>query len=143
MATRFTFLTQKLNAGHGFAALLCLTACAAEVSPAQPADDANIASIERLIAGAACTADTDCRTIGIGAKSCGGPAAYLAWSARQTDARALETAVTRYNKVQLKRQEALGLASNCAFVPDPGAVCVAAPAGGRCELARGRAATAR
>jgi hypothetical protein len=91
-------------------------------SGAEPA----LMQVHRLIGEAACTTNADCRTVAVGAKACGGPDAYLAWSARHTDAKALAAAAARYAELRRSQNEQSGRMSNCAFVSDPGARCEAA-----------------
>jgi hypothetical protein len=79
--------------------------------------------------------DADCRTSAIGAKACGGPEAYIAWSARSTDEVALNAVLADYNAAQRAAIVREGRVSNCAFVTDPGAACVASGStGGNCRL---------
>lgn len=109
---------------------------AAPVAPAVPAP-AETESIRlgrelrALIGPAACTSNAQCRTLAVGAKACGGPAGYLAWSTQGTDAERLIALATRQAQAQRREIEASGMLSNCAMVADPGAACVSA----RCELA--------
>ncbi len=93
---------------------------------ALPADVA-LAEVRQLISQAVCTTDADCRTMAIGSKACGGPEAYLAWSVRQTDPQALSAAAARHaDQQRTQNQKPGGRMSNCAWVSDPGAQCVAA-----------------
>lgn len=128
--------------------LLWLSACTTSIgSDPASAGDAAMARVEQLIGPAACSADTQCRTIALGAKACGGPLLYRAWSSRGTDSQALTNAAARYTASQRAALDASGMASNCARVADPGARCVVPPAEsassagqvigatGRCELA--------
>jgi len=87
--------------------------------------------LRALIGPAACTADSQCRSLAVGAKACGGPAGYLAWSTQGTDAQKVAALAVRQADAQRREVEASGMRSNCMFVADPGAACVA----GRCELA--------
>ena len=136
-------------------AWLSVSACAGASGP-QPTVDATLAPVEQLIGAAACVADTDCHTVALGAKACGGPSVYRAWSSRQTDPQVLAVAATRYTMTQRAQVKASGLTSNCAWVDDPGARCVAPPDGasaasaapsgqpsGRCELNVTRGAAQR
>ena len=107
------------------------------------------AAVEALIGDAACASDAQCRTVGIGAKACGGPQRYLAWSTRSTDAAALERAADRSARAAETAAAAAGILSTCRIITDPGAHCVsqtsanvAASAStgqplGRCELLAG------
>jgi len=101
--------------------------------------DANSAAlrsrIQALVGTAACSTDADCRTSAIGAKACGGPEAYIAWSAPITDEAALGSALAEYTAAQRAANLREGRVSNCEFVTDPGAVCVASGSdGGSCRL---------
>jgi hypothetical protein len=94
--------------------------------------------IERLIGDAACRDDGQCRALPLGAKPCGGPEAYVAWSTASTDARQLEALAARYREARSARNQRLGLVSDCAVVPEPPVRCVpvaGANAGGRCQAA--------
>ncbi|CAM3743583.1 hypothetical protein [Roseateles saccharophilus] len=125
---------------HLFAALLVSAALAscAQTPPPSPAASAAEPESQRLsrelqaaVGTAACTADSQCSSLAVGAKACGGPAGYLAWSSVGTDAARLKELAARLTEAQRRENVASGLRSNCAFVADPGAVCVA----GRCQLA--------
>jgi hypothetical protein len=97
-------------------------------------------SIPSLIGDAACDSDAQCRTIGVGAKACGGPDAYLAWSTKRTDEDALQALVERQAEARRKAISDKGMMSNCAFVADPGAYCEPrAGASGVCRLRSGGA----
>ena len=95
--------------------------------------------IDRLTVHRECQHDTECRSIGIGLQACGGPQAYLPWSTRSTDAKALQLAVLRYSEQRRKQIEREGEASTCAMLADPGARCErsAGAASGRCVLLAG------
>lgn len=82
-----------------------------------------LSEINELIGDAACSADTQCRTLAIGNRACGGPDAYLAWSTQKTDATTLQRAAERYNRQPLTGPTAGGRTSICTVVTDPGAVC--------------------
>jgi len=141
-----TVLASSLPA-HGSALLLSLAAlaCTAAPPPAPPpeADSAALRrQIQALVAKAPCDSDTQCRSIGVGHKACGGPAGYLAWSTRGTDEGALRALVERQARAereeeqqQQQRQTGAGRLSNCMLEPDPSARCVVAgPQGGQCQL---------
>ena len=101
-----------------------LSAHAAGNAPA--GEKESIKAITALIGDAACDSDSQCKTLAVGAKACGGPEYYLAWSTKRTDAAALREAAK--NDVTFTRNMAAnrGGASNCVFVSDPGAYCAAA-----------------
>ena len=93
--------------------------------------------IKALIGDAGCDSDAQCHSIGVGAKACGGPDGYLAWSTRNTDAVALRALTERQAQVQRDEQASSGMLSNCQFMPDPGARCVAAGGQRKCQLNTG------
>jgi hypothetical protein len=90
-------------------------------------DGAALAAVVRdLIGTAACTDDAQCRTLPYGAKPCGGPQSYLAWSTLGTDEAALRTAAEKFAAWQREEQRANGTVSDCMLVADPGAYCAPA-----------------
>lgn len=117
------------------AALVLVTLAFAGAPPSRAAGNApagekeSIKAITALIGDAACDSDSQCKTLAVGAKACGGPEYYLAWSTKRTDAAALGE--TAKSDLSAPRNMAAnrGGASNCVFVTDPGAYC--APAAGR------------
>lgn len=125
-------------------AAFTLASCA-QSTPTAPAPVASQPESQRLsneltslIGPATCTADSQCRTVPVGAKACGGPAGYLAWSTTGTDAQRLTDLAARQAVASKQESTARGMVSTCSMVTDPGAACVA----GRCQLNTG-AASAR
>ena len=104
---------------------MALTAACANGQP-QANVPPSTTTVRGLIGDAACDSDAQCRTIPIGAKACGGPEAYLAWSLARTDERALRAEADRHAKAARLDAAAKGMASNCAVVVDPGAYCALA-----------------
>jgi hypothetical protein len=96
---------------------------------AAPAGDI-LAQIRALIGDAACTDNSQCHTLAIGARPCGGPQAYLPWSSAKTDGAALAVLGERFKKEREAAIAASGEMSTCQFLPDPGASCRA----GTCQL---------
>lgn len=111
--------------------------------PARPAAEPESQRLARelraVIGPAACTADSQCRTLPVGAKACGGPAGYWAWSTEGTDAEKLVAVAQRQSTAQKREIEASGMSSDCRVITDPGAACVA----NRCELSNKPGNTAR
>lgn len=112
-------------------------ACAATASgPAKPKPVSvpppgdTLAQIRALIGDAACSDSSQCHTLPIGARPCGGPQAYLPWSSAHTDGAALAELAERFKKEREAALAASGELSDCRFFPDPGAVCRA----GTCQL---------
>ena len=132
-----------------------LWACAAGSSSTQPLPGAPSASagpssasthtavllqeIEREIGDAACDTQAQCHTIGVGAKACGGPEVYLAWSGRVTNAARLTELVSRHRDARRLENERSGRLSDCRVTPDPGAVCRGRAQDGKrvCQLGQG------
>jgi hypothetical protein len=113
--------------------LACATcvACAAAARPkAAAANGDTLAQIRALIGAAACTDASQCHTLALGARPCGGPQAYLPWSSAQTDGAALAGLGAQYRQEREAAIAASGELSTCRFLPDPGAVCRA----GTCQL---------
>jgi hypothetical protein len=120
-----------------------IAACAAgDPSSAGPV---SAASIEALIGDAACDSDAQCHTVAVGAKACGGPQRYLAWSSQRTDGATLRSVAEREALAARAKVESSGVMSNCAMVTDPGAYCAAPEAAGRSAApgASARAAAGR
>ncbi len=127
------------------ALVLCsFVACAGEiVAPTPPMRSSAewLEAIEREIGDAACETSAQCRTIGVGAKACGGPEAYLAWSSAVSDPARLAALVSRHREARRQEVERSGMLSDCQITPDPGAVCTGHAKDGKrvCQLGqRGR-----
>jgi hypothetical protein len=85
----------------------------------------------RALAGAAtCTESSQCRTLAVGSKPCGGPERYLPYSLSGTDEKALRALGEQYKAERQAANKAGGMISNCRHQLDPGAVCVS----GTCQL---------
>jgi len=115
---------------------------AAPVSPSAPApaqapaakQDDLLAQIRGLIGTASCTDASQCRTLPIGARACGGPEGYLAYSTSSAPEAELKALAERHKQQRADFHAKSGMMSNCRYMPDPGAVCVA----GTCQLAAGK-----
>lgn len=85
-------------------------------------------NIRLYINNISCSDSAECKTVGYGAKLCGGPAVYLPYSRRSDNENSFLNEVVEYNGLSriyadyISRK--LGIASDCALVRDPGAVCV-------------------
>ncbi|PWF40445.1 hypothetical protein [Massilia glaciei] len=96
---------------------------------------ATLAQMRAAVGGAACTASSQCATIAVGARPCGGPEAYFAYSSATTDAASLQGLAERYRAERKATHVASGMVSDCRLITNPGAQCMA----GTCQL--GSAAT--
>ena len=108
----------------------CALQPAAQTSTPQPAQHdavaASRAALTRVLV-LSCREDADCATVGVGARSCGGPEQYLAYAWRATSAPALQRAAQEHARLRKKQLEERGEMSTCELLPDPGAYC--APTG--------------
>ena len=86
--------------------------------------------IRALVGTPTCASDAQCHTLAIGAKACGGPESYLAWSSASTPEAELRTLGERYKEERRAANAASGMMSTCSFLADPGATCKA----GTCQL---------
>ncbi|MGX4641817.1 hypothetical protein [Massilia sp. SYSU DXS3249] len=89
-----------------------------------------LGQIRSLIGTAACSSDNQCRIVPIGARPCGGPSSYLAWSSASTDAAQLQALADRYKAEQQASNEASGRISTCIAIAPPAVACRA----GTCQL---------
>lgn len=130
---------QRLGTTLAVAFALACGACAAPATE-RAADAAALeAEVRRLIGDARCSAEEQCRTLAFGAKACGGPQAYLAWSTLVTDEAALLQAAQRHAERRREDLRKSRLMSDCAVVVDPGASCApstaaSAPGARACRL---------
>jgi hypothetical protein len=110
-------------------ACILLTALPARAAPVR--DPATLlARIDAERGAAACDADAQCHSIGIGAKACGGPERYLAWSDKDSDGMRLRALVEEHAQARRAADAKAKMMSTCSIVTDPGAMCAA----GRCVL---------
>ena len=135
-------LIQQARAGLIAASFLGLAGAAAAVDPAASSASAAAeaqARVSSLIGDAACDSQSQCRTVGIGARPCGGPESWLAWSTRSTDARALQEAVQAGAQAAKDANQRSGLASDCRVRPEPSVVCRPRAGDGKktCQLGQG------
>lgn len=115
--------------------MLLVLAAAACAAPAPLSREGLVAKMDALIGTASCDSDAQCRSIGVGARPCGGPASYRPWSTVQTDAEQLKAAADALTSFDRAAAERDGRVSDCRMQPDPGAVCRPSSDGGkRCQL---------
>jgi hypothetical protein len=97
-----------------------------------------LARIRAMAGTPSCSDDSQCHTLALGARACGGPESYLPWSSAHTPQAEIQALGERYKEEQRAANAASGAMSTCRFMPDPGAVCRA----GTCQLGTGAAAAA-
>jgi hypothetical protein len=99
----------------------------------QGAQSDTLARIRSLAANTGCSDDSQCHSLPLGTRACGGPESYLAWSSAHTPQAEIEALGERYKEERRAANAASGMMSTCQFMPDPGAVCRA----GTCQLRQG------
>jgi hypothetical protein len=90
---------------------------------AAPAASGTLARIHALVGKAECSSDSQCQVLPIGAKACGGPASYLAFSNASTSAAEVQALAERYHGEQQASNQRSGMISDCRVVPTPAAAC--------------------
>ncbi|WP_426111088.1 hypothetical protein [Massilia sp. PWRC2] len=101
-------------------------AAAAAVSADEDAA-ALLLRLRTLTADNSCTRDAQCLTVPIGARACGGPEAFLAYStAAGVKPDAVAAAAQRFSAARAAVVARAGLLSTCMAIVDPGALCNAA-----------------
>ena len=131
------------------ASLLAIAGCVSAVDTAAPAASAAAkaepksvalhARVVELIGVPECDGQSQCHTVGIGAKPCGGAETWLPWSTKVTDAYALQDAVQALMQASIDENRTSGLASDCVRRPDPTVVCRPRASDGKrtCQLGQG------
>ncbi len=115
----------------------CVGSAATGTPPAKPASNQTVANtkpttaslmrdIAQEVGDAACDTNAQCHTLGVGAKACGGPEGYLAWSGKVNgNGTRLSELAAAHSTARRAENELSGMRSNCSITPDPGAVCQA------------------
>jgi len=80
--------------------------------------------VKTIIGDAVCTSDNECLLIGYGAKPCGGPGRYLAYSIKSTDVVLLEHKVREFNALAQEFNRRTGRRSDCMLTRKPRISCV-------------------
>lgn len=75
--------------------------------------------IQALIGDAAGTSIADCRSAAIGSKPCGGPWAYIVYSASSTDPTELASRLAEYNAFEAEMNALYGYVSDCSIPNRP------------------------
>jgi hypothetical protein len=82
------------------------------------------AEIVREIGNAPCANLVHCRLLALGARPCGGPDEYLAYSSVTGDRTQLETTALEYALLQEDLHRARGTVGACVMLPLPRLVCL-------------------
>ena len=114
--------------------LLLVCSCSVSISAPQAASGPDtLRKIQELIGPASCSEQSQCKTLMLGVKACGGPERYLAWSTAHASAEQLAPLALRLKAERQAQLAASGELSDCRAMTDPGALCLA----GRCVLGTG------
>ncbi len=113
-------------------AAIVKTAAPTAKKPAERAS-AELTAVKTAIGKATCETNDQCQAVAMGAKACGGPEFFLAWSsAVQNDKRVKAENAPNIPQLAQKHRAAReaqiaaeGEMSDCKVVSDPGAQCVA------------------
>lgn len=79
--------------------------------------------IQAANADTSCDTSSQCHTIGVGSRACGGPESYLAWSSKNSDGAALKALAEQHSAARRADDERAQMMSTCMMVADPGASC--------------------
>ncbi|MCU6500514.1 hypothetical protein LPN04_22195 [Rugamonas sp. A1-17] len=106
------------------AGALMLIAAACQSAPPANTNAASLwQKIEAQNADTGCDRDSQCHTIAVGAKACGGPERYIAWSDRAQDGAKLKQLVAQHAAARAEEDKHGHVLSNCMMAVDAGAVC--------------------
>jgi len=82
------------------------------------------AQLETTLASAsACTVDTECHSVAVGAKACGGPTGYRAYSSRTVSKASVDALAQHERELAAAAARESHEASTCFMLADPGAHC--------------------
>lgn len=70
-----------------------------------------------------CTSDAQCRALPLGARACGGPDRYQAYSTQVSDRADLERLSAEHQRLSAQRNELEGTMGICSVLPVPAARC--------------------
>jgi hypothetical protein len=101
-------------------------ASTAASAPSAPTDDlaaANARLEATLNNASACTADTECHSVAVGAKACGGPTGYRAYSSKTVSTASVEAQAQHQRDLAAEAARASHQVSPCFMLADPGAHC--------------------
>lgn len=82
------------------------------------------AQLETTLSNAsACTIDTECHSVAIGAKACGGPTGYRAYSSKGVSTASVEALAQHERELAAQAARESHQVSTCFMLADPGARC--------------------
>ena len=80
--------------------------------------------ITEAIGDARCRNLVNCRVVGLGARPCGGPEEYVAYSIWDTDREHIDNLVFEYNLLSEDLMLESDMAGACVVIPKPGVDCI-------------------
>ena len=97
--------------------------------PASAATSPELASADAqldttLANASACTADTECHSVAVGGRACGGPTGYRAYSDKTVTTASVEALAQHERELATEAVRASHQVSPCFMLADPGARCV-------------------
>jgi hypothetical protein len=97
-------------------------------APAGTVATGDLASVESQLDGvltkaSACTADAECRSVAVGAKACGGPTGYRAYSGKTVSPDSVDALAQHERELAAAQAKASHQVSPCFMLADPGARC--------------------
>ncbi len=97
-------------------------------TPVAGAASAGLASVRAqldstLANASTCSADTDCHSVAVGAKACGGPTGYRAFSGKTIAPASVEALAQRERDLSAQAARESHEVSPCFMLADPGARC--------------------
>ena len=82
------------------------------------------AKLDTTLANAsACTVDTECHSVAVGAKACGGPTGYRAYSSKTVSSASVDAMAQQERDLAAQAARASHQVSTCYMLGDPGAHC--------------------
>jgi len=78
---------------------------------------------QKLASAAACTVDAECHSVAVGAKACGGPTGYRAYSSKTVSSASVDALAQRQRDLAAQAARESHQVSTCYMLADPGAHC--------------------
>ena len=76
-----------------------------------------------LAAASACSVDTECHSVAVGAKACGGPTGYRAYSSKTVSTASVDALAQHERELAAQAARDSHQVSTCFMLADPGARC--------------------
>ena len=117
--------TKTLGAVIAFGLIMMTQSCTKANSDEQTASPQDLyAKIQEAASNQGCTSSADCGLLPMGAKPCGGPEAYIAYSKNNSDEAKLQKMAQSYKESRQKYNEENQMMGTCVVTPKPRVSCV-------------------